>query len=57
MKTTKIGLIGCGNISDAYFQTNQKFGFFEIVACADLDLDRARRKGEAMERADRLHGR
>jgi predicted dehydrogenase len=46
MKTTKIGLIGCGNISDAYFQTNQKFGFFEIVACADLDLDRAAAKAK-----------
>lgn len=41
---TKVGVIGCGNISDAYFQTNARFNFFEIVACADLDLERAKAK-------------
>lgn len=39
-----IGIIGCGNISNAYFSTNAKFNFFEIVACADLDLARAQAK-------------
>lgn len=43
---TKIGVIGCGNISDAYFNTNAKFDFFEIVACADLDIERAKAKAE-----------
>ena len=43
-QTTKIGLIGCGNISDAYFATNAKFSFFDIVACADINLDAARAK-------------
>jgi predicted dehydrogenase len=46
MKKTRIGLIGCGNISDAYFLTNSKFGFFEIGACADLDVTRAAAKAQ-----------
>ncbi len=37
----KVGIIGCGNISGAYFSTNKNFSFFDIVACADLDLARA----------------
>jgi predicted dehydrogenase len=43
---TKIGLIGCGNISGSYFRTNQNYNFFDIVACADLDVERAKAKAE-----------
>lgn len=46
MAKTKVGVIGCGNISDAYFKTNTKFNFFEIAACADLDLSRAQAKAK-----------
>jgi len=42
----KVGVIGCGNISGAYFNTNKSFNFFEIVACADLDVERAKAKAE-----------
>ncbi len=45
-KQTKIGIIGCGNISRAYFGTNAKFSFFDITACADLNLEAARAKAE-----------
>ena len=38
MNNTKIGIIGCGNISNAYFGTNANFSFFDITACADLIL-------------------
>lgn len=38
---TKVGLIGCGNISAIYLQAPAKFGRFEIVACADIELERA----------------
>ena len=41
-KQTKVGVIGCGKISGAYFNTNKAFNFFDIVACADLDLERAK---------------
>src|SRR4051794_27495589 len=45
-KPTRVGVIGCGNISAAYFSTNKLFSFFDIVACADLDVERARAKAE-----------
>ncbi len=38
-ESVKVGVVGCGNISNAYFNTNSKFQFFDIVACADLNLD------------------
>lgn len=44
MERTKIGLIGCGNISNIYCLNQKKFSTTEIVACADLDLERARAK-------------
>lgn len=45
-QTTRIGVVGCGNISNAYFSTNARFSFFDIAACADLNLDAAREKAE-----------
>lgn len=47
MKTYKVGVIGCGNISPIYFENVPGFKELEIAACADLDESRAR------ERADR----
>lgn len=44
MAKTKIGLIGCGNISGIYFKTCGASDSVEIVACADLDMGRARAK-------------
>jgi predicted dehydrogenase len=41
---TNIGIIGCGNISSAYFKGGQRFNNIEVVACADLMLDRAKSK-------------
>ena len=42
----KIGIIGCGNISQAYFNGARAFGDIQIKACADLNPDAARRKAE-----------
>ena len=42
MEKTKVGIIGCGNISKVYCESGQKFQDIEITACADLDLSRAR---------------
>jgi len=44
MKQIKAGLIGCGNISGIYFEnaTKRFNGILDLVACADLDLDRAK---------------
>ena len=41
---TKVGIIGCGNISGIYLQAGDKFPILDVVACADLDLERARAK-------------
>jgi predicted dehydrogenase len=42
MEKVKVGLIGCGNISRAYLETFKQFDIVNLVACADLDLERAR---------------
>jgi len=44
MRTTKIGIIGCGNISGAYFGGGRMFDILEVAACADLDIARAQAK-------------
>jgi predicted dehydrogenase len=43
----KVGLIGCGNISDIYLTNAPRFRHFEIVACADLRSDAAEAKARA----------
>ncbi len=46
MQKLKVGIIGCGNISSIYFKNCQTLQSLEIVACADLDLERAKDKAE-----------
>jgi predicted dehydrogenase len=43
-KTFKVGVVGCGNISGAYLRSCRMFPVLEVVACADLDVGRAREK-------------
>ena len=40
MERVKIGVIGCGNISGAYFRRFPQFDMLECVACADLIMER-----------------
>jgi predicted dehydrogenase len=47
MNPTPIGIIGCGNISKAYFTACKRFPALSVAACADLDLERA--KAQAKE--------
>lgn len=42
MQITNIGIIGCGNVSGVYFQNANLFKNIQPVACADLDMERAR---------------
>ncbi len=45
MKTRKkatVGIIGCGQISSIYLEAPGKFDILNIIACADIDMDRAR---------------
>ena len=46
MQPTKVGIIGCGNISGIYFQAGKTFDILDIVGCADLLPDRAKAKAE-----------
>jgi predicted dehydrogenase len=43
---TKIGIIGCGNISDIYLKNCSQFQGIQVVACADLLMERAQAKAE-----------
>ena len=46
MEPLVAGVLGCGNISDAYLRGNDCFESYEVVACADIDVDRAQEKAE-----------
>lgn len=46
MEKLKIGIIGCGNISSIYMENCQKFPHLELIACADLDIERAQSQAE-----------
>jgi predicted homoserine dehydrogenase-like protein len=46
MGKLKIGLVGCGNVSDVYIQNSKKWSVMEIVACADKIIERAKEKSE-----------
>jgi len=37
----KVGVVGCGDISGIYLKNAATFAAFEVVACADLDAERA----------------
>lgn len=43
-KKLRVGVIGCGKISDAYFKTCKLYSSLEVVAAADLDVSRAQAK-------------
>ncbi len=46
VKAVGIGLIGCGNISDAYLKAAEQFPVVEIVACADINPIAAQDKAD-----------
>jgi predicted dehydrogenase len=46
MQRTKVGIIGCGNISGAYLGMGQRYEVLEVAACADLLPERAKQKAE-----------
>lgn len=42
----KIGILGCGNISNAYFAGAKKFDILEVKSCADIRPEAATAKAE-----------
>lgn len=47
MKKTGIGIVGCGMISQTYFEAAQRFRNIKIVACSDIIHSRAEEKAAA----------
>ena len=41
-----IGVIGCGNIAETYFRAQEYFNNINFVACADINLDAAKKTAE-----------
>jgi predicted dehydrogenase len=39
-----VGILGCGHVSDQYFEGCARLGAIDLVACADLDVTRAEQK-------------
>jgi len=46
MKRVKVGVVGCGNISEKYLRVAKKFQILEVVACSDLIMSRARARAK-----------
>src|SRR5690606_19267809 len=46
MNKIKVGIIGAGNISGIYLENGKKFDSMEVIAIADLDVDRAKQKAD-----------
>ena len=45
----KVGIIGCGNISQAYFNGIKRFRNLELAGCADINMQAAEMKAEENE--------
>ncbi len=43
-ESVKVGIIGCGNISAAYLRNGETFEILDIVACADILVERAQER-------------
>ena len=42
-KIFKVGLIGCGHISETYFRAQEYFNNIRIVKCADINMEAAKK--------------
>ena len=42
----RLGIIGCGNISETYFESQNLFNNFNVVACADINMEAAKKYAE-----------
>tara|TARA_B100000575_G_scaffold249663_1_gene216195 strand:+ start:3212 stop:4342 length:1131 start_codon:yes stop_codon:yes gene_type:complete len=42
----KVGIIGCGNISETYFKNQEIYNNFNIISCSDINLDIAKKSAE-----------
>ena len=49
MDKVRVGIVGCGNISPAYFKGCKMFRMLEVVACADLNREAAEARAKEFE--------
>lgn len=49
MEPVSVGIVGCGTISEAYFEADDRFDAFDVVACADIDTERAAERAAAYD--------
>ena len=42
----KIGIIGCGNISETYFKSQNLYNNFKVISCADINLEASKISAE-----------
>ena len=48
-KIFKVGLIGCGHISETYFKGHEYFNNFQIIKCADINMEVANKCARSEE--------
>jgi predicted dehydrogenase len=46
MDKTKIGIVGCGNISGVYLKVSKTFEDIEVVACSDIIMEKAKARAQ-----------
>ncbi len=49
MNKVNVGIVGCGNISGIYFSNCKNFSMLDIVACSDLNQERAEAKAKEFD--------
>lgn len=49
MSKVKVGIVGCGNISAIYFKNCKTYQNLDLVACADIDIERAKARAAEFE--------
>ena len=42
----RVGIIGCGNISETYFNCQNIYNNFKVISCSDIDIDVAKKSAE-----------
>ena len=44
--STKVGIVGCGNISEIYLKNSRRLADIEVVAVSDIDKQRAQARAD-----------
>lgn len=42
IRAMKVGIVGCGNISGIYFTNGPKLPMVDVIACADINIEKAK---------------